>query len=36
MVELTVAANNDATAFWERMGFETYMYQMKADLSDEP
>jgi ribosomal protein S18 acetylase RimI-like enzyme len=36
IVELTVAANNDATAFWERMGFETYMYQMKADLSDEP
>jgi ribosomal protein S18 acetylase RimI-like enzyme len=35
MVELTVAANNDATAFWERMGFDTYMYQMKADLSDE-
>lgn len=35
MVELTVAANNDATAFWERLGFRTYMFQMKADLRDE-
>jgi ribosomal protein S18 acetylase RimI-like enzyme len=35
MVELTVAANNDATAFWERLGFQTYMYQMKIDLDDD-
>jgi len=32
-VELTVAANNDdATAFWRSLGFETYMYQMKRVL----
>jgi ribosomal protein S18 acetylase RimI-like enzyme len=35
MVELTVAANNDATQFWERLGFQTYMYQMKIDLDDD-
>jgi ribosomal protein S18 acetylase RimI-like enzyme len=33
LVELTVAANNDdATAFWRSMGFDTYMYQMKRLL----
>ncbi len=34
MVELTVAANNDAARFWERLGFQTYMYQMKTDLDE--
>lgn len=34
MVELTVAANNDAIRFWERLGFHTYMHQMKLLLRD--
>ncbi len=34
LVELTVAANNDAIAFWERLGFSVYMQQMKKDLRD--
>ena len=35
MVELTVAANNDALGFWERLGFHTYMHQMKLELREE-
>lgn len=32
-VELTVAIRNeDAVAFWERLGFATYMHHMKRDL----
>ncbi|MDR7420505.1 MAG: GNAT family N-acetyltransferase [Armatimonadota bacterium] len=32
-VELTVAVRNaGAVAFWERMGFTTYMHHMKRDL----
>lgn len=34
IVELTVAANNEATGFWEHLGFQTYMHQMKADLDE--
>lgn len=34
LVELTVAANNDAVGFWERLGFQTYMHQMKRDLGE--
>ena len=34
IVELTVAANNNATGFWERLGFQTYMYQMKTDVDE--
>lgn len=34
LVELTVAANNDAVPFWERLGFRVYMHQMKRDLRD--
>lgn len=34
VVELTVAANNpDALPFWQRLGFRTYMHQMKKVLS---
>ncbi len=34
VIELTVAANNtDALPFWERLGFQTYMHQMKRALS---
>ena len=34
-VELTVAVRNEAAvAFWERMGFDTYMHHMKRDLSE--
>lgn len=33
LVELTVAANNvEATSFWRKLGFETYMHQMKKLL----
>lgn len=33
-VELTVAIQNqEAVAFWARMGFTTYMHHMKRDLS---
>jgi ribosomal protein S18 acetylase RimI-like enzyme len=33
MVELTVVVRNqEAVAFWERLGFSTYMYHMKRDL----
>lgn len=35
IVELTVAANNDAVRFWERLGFQTYMHQMKLELREE-
>lgn len=35
LVELTVAANNDAVPFWERLGFRVYMHQMKRDLRDQ-
>lgn len=32
-VELTVAVRNEeAVAFWERLGFATYMYHMRRDL----
>jgi ribosomal protein S18 acetylase RimI-like enzyme len=32
-VELTVAVSNEgAVAFWERLGFVTYMHHMKRDL----
>ncbi len=34
LVELTVAANNDAIAFWKQLGFSVYMQQMKKDLRD--
>jgi len=34
LVELTVAANNDAVRFWERLGFTTYMHQMKLELRE--
>ena len=34
IVELTVAANNNATGFWERLGFQTYMYQMKTGVDE--
>jgi len=34
LVELTVAANNDAVRFWERLGFHTYMHQMKLELRE--
>lgn len=34
LVELTVAANNDAIPFWERLGFRVYMHQMKKGLRD--
>jgi len=34
LVELTVAANNDAVRFWERLGFTTYMHQMKLELHE--
>jgi ribosomal protein S18 acetylase RimI-like enzyme len=34
LVELTVATNNEAVAFWERLGFSIYMQQMKKDLQD--
>jgi ribosomal protein S18 acetylase RimI-like enzyme len=34
-VELTVAVRNEAAvAFWERMGFSTYMHHMKRDLAE--
>jgi len=29
-----VAANNDALGFWERLGFHTYMHQMKLELRE--
>lgn len=32
IVELTVAANNDAVPFWERLGFRVYMHHMKLEL----
>src|SRR5207245_650499 len=32
LVELTVAANNDAIPFWQRLGFHVYMHQMKKEL----
>ncbi len=32
LVELTVAAANEAIPFWERLGFRVYMHQMKLDL----
>lgn len=36
LVELTVAANNDAAiSFWERLGFHIYMFQMKTELRDK-
>ncbi len=35
LVELTVATNNEAVAFWKRLGFSVYMQQMKKDLQDE-
>lgn len=35
LVELTVATNNEAVAFWERLGFSGYMQQMKKDLRDD-
>jgi len=34
LVELTVAANNDAIPFWERLGFRVYMHQMKRGVRD--
>ncbi len=34
LVELTVATNNEAVGFWERLGFSVYMQQMKKDLQD--
>jgi len=34
LVELTVASNNDAVRFWERLGFSTYMLQMKLELGE--
>lgn len=34
LVELTVAANNEAVPFWERLGFRIYMHQMKLELRD--
>lgn len=34
LVELTVAVNNDAIPFWERLGFQVYMHQMKRELRD--
>lgn len=34
LVELTVAASNDALHFWEELGFQTYMHQMKLELRD--
>ena len=34
MVELTVAARNEAIPFWESLGFRTYMHQMKLKLRD--
>lgn len=35
VVELTVAANNeDAESFWRKLGFRTYMLQMKRVLRD--
>jgi ribosomal protein S18 acetylase RimI-like enzyme len=33
LVELTVAARNEAIPFWERLGFRVYMHQMKLDLT---
>ena len=35
LVELTVATNNEAVGFWERLGFSVYMQQMKKDLQNE-
>jgi ribosomal protein S18 acetylase RimI-like enzyme len=35
LVELTVATNNEAITFWERLGFSVYMQQMKKDLRGE-
>jgi ribosomal protein S18 acetylase RimI-like enzyme len=35
LVELTVAANNDAVGFWQRLGFRIYMHQMKLELGEE-
>ncbi|HXF81329.1 MAG TPA: GNAT family N-acetyltransferase [bacterium] len=35
LVELTVAANNDAVGFWQRLGFSIYMHQMKLELGEE-
>ena len=32
LVELTVAARNEALPFWEKLGFRVYMHQMKLDL----
>lgn len=34
LVELTVAVNNDAIPFWERLGFRVYMHQMKRTLRE--
>jgi ribosomal protein S18 acetylase RimI-like enzyme len=37
VVELTVAVRNDeAVAFWQRLGFAAYMYHMKRDLERPP
>lgn len=35
IVELTVAANNEAVPFWERLGFHVYMHQMKLELREQ-
>lgn len=35
LVELTVAVNNNAIPFWQRLGFQTYMHQMKLQLRDK-
>ncbi len=34
LIELTVATNNDAVHFWKRLGFQTYMHQMKLELRE--
>ncbi len=36
LVELSVAAGNEALPFWERLGFRVYMHQMKLDLLHPP
>jgi ribosomal protein S18 acetylase RimI-like enzyme len=35
LVELSVATNNEAVGFWERLGFSVYMQQMKKELQNE-
>ena len=35
LVELSVATNNEAVGFWERLGFSVYMQQMKKDLQNK-